>query len=337
MTSKRNLSAREANRLAVQMQYLRVKLVEFTLRFSFNGKSVLWGQQVDENTLAREKAILAELYRLRGVYESKKYNELPYLNCGRSEVKKIKEHYSKKDGTIAFLEVKESSHGKSVSNHLSNKKTVKRRLKKKQSSLNKKLKTMATKKRVLSSPNEDDLLGFINTSEIDNMLDKVAIEIPPYKIGDKIEFVFAGGKVKANVHKVLADGKLKATDKAGTLYTVDLSDILKEGETAKQLIARKNGKRPVYIQTEMKIGNAHPTVKPEKSNKPIQKKEVVKAKPVAVPVKKKEGGKSQRELVETLLEKGERDYDKIAYKTGVTRVNVGQYAYRWKKANPKKW
>ena len=43
---QRKLSAQESNRLAVQLQVLRIKLMEFALRYTFDGKSSLWGMTV---------------------------------------------------------------------------------------------------------------------------------------------------------------------------------------------------------------------------------------------------------------------------------------------------
>jgi len=182
---------------------------------------------------------------------------------------------------------------------------------------------MAQKRKLTQNADDDDLLGFINTAAIDDMLEGIDSEIPPYRGGDKIEFVHAGGKFKGSVLKVLEDGLIKVADKAGNVFKITTEDVIRDGETASQLIARKKGlKRPVYESHQL-----------EETNKKITKV----AKEAAAPVKKKSsGGKTQRELVEELAEKGERDYDVIAEKTGVTRVNVGQYMYRWKKANPKK-
>lgn len=200
---------------------------------------------------------------------------------------------------------------------------------------------MAAKK-VVKKPqvvnDDEDLLGF-GIAGIDEMLEGIDKEIPAYNIGDKITFVHAGGKVSGRVHKVLEEGRLKATDRAGTLYPITVHDILKKGETAQMLIARtgkkvheentgKPGKkRPVYQSTDSDLmEGAEP--KKVKTVKDLKKGTLPTA-----PAKKKSGEKTQRELVEELAEAGERDYDVIAKKTGVTRVNVGQYMYRWKKAN----
>lgn len=336
MTKQRKLSAQESNRLAVQMQVLRIKLIEFARKYAFNGKSTLWGQELDEYTLQRERAKLAELDRVQVIHETAAYRNLPYFpSGGGGTVKKIKERYLKAEGTIAFIEVKESSHGQSVTNHLQKKKTIKRRIKHKQSSTNRKIKQMSTKRKTKEKV-DDDLLGFINTDAIDAMLDGVAGNIPAYRPGDKIEFVHAGGKIKGSVLKSLSQGKIKAVDAGATVYMISPDDILKTGETASQLIGRnkKGGKK-----TEDLIGVGEPALDKKVVKKDLKKivekaKQEVKGDKERKP-KAKTGEKTQRELVEDQLIKGERDYDKIAEKTKVTRVNVGQYAYRWFKANPK--
>lgn len=184
---------------------------------------------------------------------------------------------------------------------------------------------MANKRKTVRKPQAEDkdLLGFINTSAIDEMLEGIDSEIPAYKTTDKVEFVHAGGKFKGSVLKVLEEGKLKVVDRGGTVYNITVDDICKEGETASELISRKKGiKKPLYHQTELPLK--------EKSTKPLKKGTLPTA-----PAKKKTGEPTQRELVEALAEKGEKDYDVIAKKTGVTRTNVSQYMYRWKKANNK--
>jgi len=146
MTKKRKLSPQEANRLAVHMQVVRIKLIQHALKYSFNGQSTLWGQPVDESTLEREKAILTDLYRIKTIYETAIYHRLPYLPSNGSRVEKIKEHYETQSGTIAFVEVKQSSHGASVVNHMMSKKTIKRAIKKKQQSSKRKTKQHGNKK-----------------------------------------------------------------------------------------------------------------------------------------------------------------------------------------------
>lgn len=132
MKKPRKLSAQEANRLAVQMQVLRIKLIEFSLRYTFNGKSFLFDSETDKTTLLRAKFRLTELYRVKTIHESAAYRDLPYLPALHgSIVEKIKEHYLIENGTIGFVEVKESSHGPSVVNHLWSKRTIKRRITKK--------------------------------------------------------------------------------------------------------------------------------------------------------------------------------------------------------------
>ena len=93
MTEKRKLTAQENNRLLVQMQVLKVKLVEFSMKFSFNDRFTLWGQEVDEHSLTREKLKLAELYRVKTIYETAAYRKLPYFPSNGTGVKKVKEHY----------------------------------------------------------------------------------------------------------------------------------------------------------------------------------------------------------------------------------------------------
>ncbi|HYD91621.1 MAG TPA: hypothetical protein VEA37_09070, partial [Flavobacterium sp.] len=108
---------------------------------------MLWGQVVDQHTLVRERAKLAELYRIKGIYETRKYRELPYIAGHGGKVSKIKEHYLVDEGTIGFVEVRESSHGRSVVNHLWNKRTIKRMIKNKQSSSKRKSKSNGNKKK----------------------------------------------------------------------------------------------------------------------------------------------------------------------------------------------
>lgn len=323
MTKQRKLSAQEANRLAIQLQVLRIKVLEFTLNYSFKGKCYLWGQEVDRHTLTREKVKLSELYRVKTIHETTIRN-LPYLPSGGSRVDKIKEHYLADEGTIGFVEVKDSSHGASVINHLWSKRTIKKRIKKKLQ----KSKKMATKKRVVKPHDEEDLLGF--DVDASSLLEGIDETLTVYTAGDKIEFVHAGGKVKGSVIKSgLSEGRVKVADAGGTVYMVKPKDIIPNGGTASEHIGK--GKKPIYQETVHKASKAE---KQQGMKKPVIREESLKE---STTVKKTiKGGTSQKDLVEALAEKGERDYDKIAEKTGVTRTNVGQYMYRWKKANPKK-
>ena len=319
MTNTRKLTAQEANRLAVQLQVLRIKVLEFALKYTFKGKSTLWGQEVDRHTLTRERVKLQELYRVKTIHETTIRN-LPYLPSGGSKVDKIKEHYLTEDGTIGFVEVKDSSHGPSVVNHLMSKRAIKRQIRKKISSTNKKLKQMGTKRRVAKPQDEEDLLGF--DTNVDDILEGIDDKVTVYTAGDKIEFVHAGGKIKGSVIKSgLSDGRVKAADAGGTVYMVSPKDIILNGGTAADHIGVK---KPVY---QSKVPDA-----PSKA----QRQQGMKHNVTGDSGNVKKAGKSQKELVEALAEKGERDYDKIAEKTGVTRSNVSQYMYRWKKANPKK-
>lgn len=189
---------------------------------------------------------------------------------------------------------------------------------------------MTQKRRVKTQDVDDDLLGFIDVNGVDDMLEGIEEQIPPYRGGDKIEFVHAGGKFKGSVLKVLEDGSLKVADKVGTVFKISTDDICREGETASQLISRKKGeRRPVYVETEEdETGKSKTTVKTKAE--PLIGKRFSSTPPTKTKAKK--GEKTQREKVEELAEAGETDYDVIAKKSGVTRVNVGQYMYRWKKA-----
>lgn len=325
MTKQRRLTAQEANRLAIQLQVVRINILDFALKYSFGGKSHLWGQVVDRNTLEREKAKLTELYRVKLIHETNVKN-LPYLPSNGSKVEKIKEHYLAQDGTVGFVEVKDSSHGPSVVNHLMSKRTIKRMIRKKISSSNKKAKQMNKKRRAVKPPDDQDLLGF--DSDVSNLLEGIDENLPVYSAGDKIEFVHAGGKIKGSVIKSgLQDGKVRAANASGTVFLVSPDDIIKDGSTAADHIAKRKGKKPIY--------ESHQPEKPSKAQK--QQAMVTPAMETARKAEKtlpKKGAKTQKELVEELAEKGEFDYNVIAEKTGVTRTNVGQYMYRWKKANP---
>ncbi len=104
---------------------------------------------------------------------------------------------------------------------------------------------MAKQRKVAAKPPNKS--GPINLAAIDDMLDGIEAEIPAYQMGDKVEFVHAGGKFKGSVIKVLEAGKLHVADAGATVFKITTDDICKNGETASQLLARKNGKRPVYV------------------------------------------------------------------------------------------
>ena len=332
MAKPRKLSPQESNRLAVLMQLAKINFIKTALGYVFNGKSTLWGQEVDTGILKREQLKLVELHRIKEIHETTAYKKLPYIASGGSNTEKIKEHYLKGEGVVGFVEVKENSHGQSVVNHLLSKRTIKRMIKKSQQSSKLKQKQMATKKRTTTKPVDEDLLGF-DPAEIDEMLEGIESKIPVYKITDKVQFMFAGEKKTGHVLKALSEGKIKVVDAGATVYMVKPIDIIKR-ETAAQV---RKGKEMAAYEWDEEKGHTVPKGSRKKTTEPVVPVKASKSKSEPVKKTKAKGGEpTQRELVEALAEKGERDYDKIAAKTGVTRTNVGQYMYRWKKANPKK-
>ena len=106
------------------------------------------GYDGDQPRIQREKALLTELYRVKTIFETVAYRDLPYFASNGGGKEKIKEHYLQDEGTIGFVEVKQNSHGKSVVNHLWSKRTIKRAIRKKLSSSKRKSKTHGTKTKI---------------------------------------------------------------------------------------------------------------------------------------------------------------------------------------------
>lgn len=139
---KKELTPKESNRLQIEQQILKIRMLENALEYSYKGESYLCGQRVYASTLAQAKNELAELDRLRGVYEQKK---LPYFNSPGSLTEKIKDHYEN-DGNIVFTEFKNGSTGKRVQVHIKSIGRISKQIKKQQMAQKKKVKVAAKKK-----------------------------------------------------------------------------------------------------------------------------------------------------------------------------------------------
>lgn len=188
----RKLSPKQANRLDIEQQLIEIKLLENALSYEFNGKSRLRGQPIDHGHLVRAQERLKELDRVRGVYESPEYQkkQLPYLpGAGTSRVTKVKAHYDEQDGELLFFEVKPSSSGRIVVEHVSTKSHIKGRIKQKQ---------MATKKKAAKKAAK-----------------------PAKKAAKKVE----GDSIRARVEKLVKAKKnnaeiMEALDKDGIAYSI---------------------------------------------------------------------------------------------------------------------
>lgn len=141
MPNTKTLSAAEDNRLAIELQIIKIKTIECALQYSFNGESHLWGNVIRQSDLSKAKNDLELLYRKKSIYESQEYKQkhLPYFNSPGSIVDKIKTHFNN-HGTIEFIEVKRTTTGDAVVTHLKTKSSIKKQIKKKQ---------MATKKKAV--------------------------------------------------------------------------------------------------------------------------------------------------------------------------------------------
>lgn len=183
----KELSARDMNRLQIDQQILKIRLIENALTYRFNGKSKLFGNLVDETTLSQAKLDLVELDRLQQIYDGDKYEKLPYFSSNGSRVDSVKDHYDKDDGSLAFIEVKQMSSGKFVVNHKHSKSFIKKQIKQKQ---------MATKAKTKAAT----------------------------KKGTKKVTKTQGDSIKSRVDKLVAAGKdnaaiFEALDKAGIKYS----------------------------------------------------------------------------------------------------------------------
>lgn len=123
MSTKKQLTARKANKLAVELQVVLIKALTIALKFSFNGKSMLWGKEVGEHDLAEAKNKLVLLDRQKELYESDKYAKLPYLPSNGTGVNKHKAHFAS-SGIVNFLEVTDATKGAGAERHLNSKQVV---------------------------------------------------------------------------------------------------------------------------------------------------------------------------------------------------------------------
>lgn len=139
----KELTAEQANKLAMEQQVIKVRVIENALTYSFRGKSMLWGSEVTAATLAKAQNELAELDRLRYQYTRK--DKLPYFNSPGSLQEKIKDHFDN-DGTMVFVEMIPSSTGKKVKVHLEALGTIKKQIKQKQMATKKKAAKKVAKK-----------------------------------------------------------------------------------------------------------------------------------------------------------------------------------------------
>lgn len=135
----KQLTAKESNRLAIEQQLIEIRLIENALNFQFKNESRLRGKVVSEGDLIRAKNELTELDRVRSIYESEAYGKklLPYLPSNGSITEKVKAHFDELDGELLFIEVKPSTNGRIVTEHVQTKSHIKKSIKQK---------LMATKK-----------------------------------------------------------------------------------------------------------------------------------------------------------------------------------------------
>jgi hypothetical protein len=144
------LTAREANRLAIEFQIILIKALETALSYTFRGDSLLWGKRVAQSDLARAKETLAQLDRARRAHENE--SNVPYFACNGASEGKTKVHYST-SGAIKFVEVKEGGSADGVERHLNSKQVVTKQIRKQFSTNNNpspsnvEATTMATKKK----------------------------------------------------------------------------------------------------------------------------------------------------------------------------------------------
>lgn len=163
-TMAKELTARKANKLALELQVILIRALTVALRYTFGGVSRLWGKVVDETDLQQAKNRLKELDRLQGIYDSEKYKQLPYLPSSITGARNVHRLRKQEDGTeqlvrsgkntatvkahfktsgvVNFLEVKQNTRGKAVAGHLNTKQFTKKQL----STFNKNQKQVPAKK-----------------------------------------------------------------------------------------------------------------------------------------------------------------------------------------------
>jgi hypothetical protein len=194
------LTPSQANRVEMDMLLVKIRCAEQALRFTFNGKSTLWGLVINSDYVSRLKAQLWELDRKQQIYDSDKLNNMQYLPSGRSVVDKIKDHFAD-DDRYAFTEVRQGQSGKMVVTHTHSK-----------SFINKQIKsiTMATKKKAAKK-------GATVTTATKSAKTKTASKAAPKAVGDSIKS-FVDGCVKKKMDNAAI---FVALDKAGYAYSIN--------------------------------------------------------------------------------------------------------------------
>jgi len=189
------LTLREANKLALEQQMLKIRMIENALQYQVAGVSHLYGQPIDNGHLIRAKNDLARLDRER-LYFEKHPN---YMPCNAARVQKITSHFDE-NGSLTFIEVKPTTTGDAVKAHLSTKSHIVKSIKNKQ---------MATKKKAAKK----------------GALKKAAKKVAPKKAVKKSTTKTEGDSIRARVDKLVAAGKdnaaiMEALDKEGIVYSI---------------------------------------------------------------------------------------------------------------------
>lgn len=191
------LTPAQSNKLQLEQQLIKISLIENALMYTFNGESRLHGLVVDSSTLKRAKNDLNELIRVQDIHNGGGYKKLEYFNSPGSRVDKVKDHFDKDDGTLSFIEVKQSSSGKFVVNHKQSKSSILKQIKQKQ---------MATKKKVAPK--------------------KAAKKAAPKKKGAAKKSVKTeGDSIRSRVDKLVGKGLdnaaiMEQLDKDGIVYSI---------------------------------------------------------------------------------------------------------------------
>jgi len=185
------LTPAQANRLEMEMIMVKIKCTETALKYTFNGKSVLWGVEVNEGVLNRLRLQLVELDRKQQILDSGKYDKIQYLPSGSSIVDKIKDHFAD-DDRYAFTEVREGQSGKMVVTHIHSKSFINKQIKSR---------TMATKKKAAKK----------------GATKKATKSTTVKKEGDSIKS-FVDGCVKKKMDNAAI---FEALDKAGFAYSIN--------------------------------------------------------------------------------------------------------------------
>lgn len=182
--NKKALAPSQANKLALELLVIKIKCAQTALKYTFDGKSYLWGKPIDEADLVRLKTQLAELDRKQQLYDANKTENMPYLPSGSSVIEKIKDHFAD-DKRYAFTEVKEGQSGKMIVNHVHSKSYILKQIKTKQMATKKKAasKKAATKKatskkatsKKASAPKEGDSIKSFVDKCVSKGMDNAAI------------------------------------------------------------------------------------------------------------------------------------------------------------------